>query len=65
MIFTTILQAIDPMDGELKTWGGPHIAAQTWEAAEAYLQKNGLGYLKIDGALIEERTAFLEPELWN
>jgi hypothetical protein len=52
--FTTILQAIDPRDGELKTWQGQIIQAKTIVEAKRFCQKNGLGYLRVIGEFIEE-----------
>jgi hypothetical protein len=54
MTFTTIINAIDPLDGKLKVWGGPNIEAESWELGEMFLQSNGLGYCKIDGTLVKE-----------
>jgi len=65
MIFTTLIRAIDPTDGELKTFGGPNIPAFSKEAAEQYLQYNGLGYCVICGILIQETTMETNPELYN
>jgi len=50
--YATKFQAIDPQDGKLKTWMGNDIPAISWEAAEKYCQKNGLGYLRIIGELV-------------
>lgn len=49
MKFITKLQAIDPVDGELKTWMGPLIEADSFEDADRYCQENGLGYCVVDG----------------
>lgn len=49
--FATEIQAIDPKDGKLKRWVGPPIPANTWEEAEDYCQKNGLGYCEVTGQL--------------
>ena len=54
MLFTTVIQAIDPTDNELKTWQGPTIEALSWSLAEQYLQENGLGYCKVNGVLHAE-----------
>lgn len=54
MKFCTTIQAIDPIDRELKTWGGPNIEAISFGMAELYCQQNGLGYCKITGQLISE-----------
>jgi hypothetical protein len=52
--FTTSIKAIDPTDGELKSWCGPTIEAISWTLAEDYLLNNGLGYCVVDGMLIAE-----------
>lgn len=52
--WTTTIQAIDPLDGEIKTWGGPNVPGINWQDAKDYLQRNGLGYCDIDGELVEE-----------
>lgn len=52
--FTTELQAIDPIDGLLKTWQGPHIQAISFADAEAYCNNEGMGYLKVTGILLKE-----------
>lgn len=58
MIFTTEIKAIDPKDGELKTWAGPNIDAISYTFADKYLQNNGLGYCNITGTLISEIDEF-------
>ena len=52
MVFTTRLQAIDPKDGELKTWAGPRIYAISFKDAEEKIKDRG--YLVIDGMLVSE-----------
>lgn len=52
MIFLTKLKAIDPKDGEVKTWGGPMIEAICWSEAEHKIKDKG--YLEIDGVLWSE-----------
>lgn len=52
--YTTIIKAIDPKDGKLKTYSGPHIPGITFKDAENYCNRNGLGYCKIDGILVSE-----------
>lgn len=50
-------RAIDPNDGELKTWIGPRIEAISWGEAEEKIKE--LGYLQISGVLhseIDEKT---------
>ena len=65
--YTTTIKAIDPKDGELKTWGGPNIQGITFKDAENYCQNNGLGYCKVDGLLVSEipcKTGTFEPD-WD
>lgn len=50
----TEIRAIDPIDGELKTWAGPKIQAETFEDAEKCCEENGLGYCVVIGELIFE-----------
>lgn len=50
-VWATQLKAIDPTDGELKSWVGPPISANTIEEAKEYCQQNELGYLEIIGQL--------------
>ena len=54
MKFTTELRAIDPLDGELKTWCGPYINAISFSDARQYCDNNGLGYLVVTGVLVAE-----------
>jgi hypothetical protein len=53
-IWVTQIRAIDPEDGEMKLWAGPDIEAETYEAACAFVQSNGLGYCEVIGELVEE-----------
>jgi hypothetical protein len=53
-LFITEIIAKDPIDGIIKKWGGPNIPANTFEEAESFAQKYGLGYCKIVGQLMEE-----------
>ncbi len=46
--FLTEIQAIDPKDGELKTWHGQDIHAKTWEDAQEICDKL-YGYLSVIG----------------
>ena len=67
-MWATELRAIDPMDGELKTWGGPMIPGRTIQEAESYLQTNGIGYCRIIGLHVVEistssRFDALPPDL--
>lgn len=65
--YITRIRAIDPNDGELKTWGGDNIQAITWEHAEYILNETGRGYMQVDGELIAEimcKPGTFEPD-WN
>ena len=48
-IYTTLIRAIDPKDGELKEWCGPKISAATLEEARYICQQSGMGYCEVDG----------------
>jgi len=54
MIWLTEIRAIDPMDNEIKIFSGPRIEAESLMEAEDYCLKNGLGYCKVIGRLVEE-----------
>lgn len=53
-LWVTEIRAIDPVDGEMKTWAGPNVPGISWGFAEQYCQDNGLGYCKVIGQLIAE-----------
>lgn len=53
MIFITKLRAIDPEDGELKTYAGPNIKEISWTHAEEYCKKY-LPYCIVEGILHSE-----------
>jgi len=53
-LFNTEIKAIDPNDGELKYWSGPHIKAISFSDAQRYCNENGLGYCKVIGLLERE-----------
>lgn len=50
--YTTELDAVDPVDGRIKTFAGPHIPAISWTKAEEFCQEKGFGYLRVTGQLI-------------
>lgn len=52
-LFITTIQAIDPLDGELKEWSGPKVEASTWEEAEQKCIDN-LGYCRVVGEFVRE-----------
>ena len=51
--WVTEIRAIDPVDGELKTWGGPNVPGLTFGMAEQYCREN-LGYCRVIGELVSE-----------
>lgn len=53
-MYSTIIKAIDPKTGEMKTWGGPNIPALTRQGARKYCDTHGLGYCKIRNKLVSE-----------
>lgn len=52
-LYTTEIQAICPITGDLKLWEGPHVPGISIQDAETYC-KNNLGYCKVTGLLIME-----------
>lgn len=67
-LYTTSIYAIDPIDGDLKTYGGPNVPGISWQDAENYCQQNGLGYCKVDGELVAEipcKKGSYEPDFKN
>ena len=67
--YTTELEAINPLTGELTHFCGPHIPAISWSAAENFCQEHGFGYLRVTGQLIAEigttvnKDGFLIPDM--
>ena len=53
-LFATEIRAIDPVDGNMKTFAGPNVPAISWSFAERYCQDNGLGYCRVIGQLVAE-----------
>jgi len=52
--WTTEIIAIDPLDNTFKRWSGQRAYGNTIQEADMYCRKNGLGYCKVVGELIEE-----------
>jgi hypothetical protein len=52
-LYTTEIQAICPVTGDLKLWAGPHVPGISFEDAENYCRINK-GYCKVTGLLIME-----------
>jgi len=57
-IWLTEIKAICPVDGRLKTFGGPHIEAPSLKLAQEYCQSNGLGYCRVIGELIDDENDY-------
>jgi len=53
-LWLTQIQAISPIDGERKTYGGPYVKGISMQHAQAYCENNGMGYCKVVGELIAE-----------
>lgn len=52
--FLTQLRAINNQTGELATYMGMRIPAESHEDAQRYCDENGMGYLRVIGEFIEE-----------
>jgi hypothetical protein len=52
--YTTLIHAVCPHDGQIKTYFGPNIPAISFADAEDYCERNGLGYCKVLGLLVAE-----------
>lgn len=52
MLYQTMCRAIDPKDGELKTWIGPRIEAMSQSEAKHKIRE--FGYLRVTGLLLSE-----------
>jgi hypothetical protein len=53
-LYTTQIKAIDPADGEMKTWCGPNVPGISFSDARWYCDNNGLGYCEVTGQLVCE-----------
>lgn len=51
-MYSTIIKAVDPQTGEMKTWGGPNIPCTTAKSARKYCDTHGLGYCEISNRLV-------------
>lgn len=63
--FVTGIRAVCPKTGELLTWHGPVVPGISYADAEAYCEKNGLGYCAIIGelkAVIPCKPGSMEPD---
>lgn len=65
--YVTSISAIDPRNGQMKSWEGPRVPGITTADAERYCQENGLGYCKVDGILVADipcKPGTYEPD-WS
>ena len=62
-VWLTEIRAIDPWDGEMKTWAGPSIEAPNWSMAEKILQLTGRGYATVIGELVSKKNEDLSNEV--
>lgn len=53
-IYTTIIEAIDPKDGQLKTYTGQNVFGSSFEDAQKRCDEIGKGYLQVYGEFIQE-----------
>ena len=53
-LFVTEIKAIDPKDGEIKTYCGPEVPGLSFTDAQNHCNKNGLGYCKVIGKLVSD-----------
>ena len=63
--YVTEFKAIDPKDGELKSWGGPVVWGSSWKKAQRWCHDNQ-GHLLVIGELYMEVPAdkHLNPD-WD
>lgn len=53
-LYVTEIQAISPKDGKLKQYCGPNVPGISFADAQEYCERNGLGYCKVIGILVQE-----------
>lgn len=61
LYWATTLVALDPEDGQLKRWQGPHIPGITYEDAQKYIRVSNMGYLTIIGQLVADSREHMDP----
>jgi len=67
-LYVTEIKAISPLDGEIKTYGGPNVPGISFADAQEYCENNGLGYCKVYGELVAEipcKEGTYEPDFDN
>lgn len=58
--FVTLIKAIDPKDGNLKTFYGDYIEATDENEAQNILDETGRGYMKVSGGFVEEQDTDID-----
>ena len=58
--FVTLIQAIDPKDGNLKTFYGDYIEAKDENEAQKILNETGRGYMKVSGGFVKEEETEID-----
>lgn len=51
-LYVTEINAMDPLDGRIKAYSGPHIVAKNMDEAVLLCQNTGLGYCSVIGELV-------------
>jgi len=53
--FHTTIKAICPKTGELKTFDGPVVYDESFDAAQQQCEENGFGYCVVDGKILDSK----------
>ena len=67
-LWSTIIYAKSPLDGEMKPYGGPDIKAFTKRLAREHCETHGLGYCHIGDEILVEipcKKGTYEPDWKN
>lgn len=67
-IWETIIYAKSPLDGSMRTYGGPNIKAPSKSLAREFCENNGLGYCHIGDEIVAEipcKKGTYEPDFKN
>lgn len=67
-MYVTEIKAIKPSTGELINYCGPEVPGISFQDAQDYCERNGLGYCKVIGLLVAEipcKEGTYEPDFNN